>query len=385
MSSDVVVLSAKRSAVGKIMGGLRNISAVDMGIQVALNAFSAAAMPAHQIDQSIIGCVLQAGQGMNVARQVALGSGVPEERPAYTVNQVCGSGLKSLELATQLIQLGESQVVLAGGVENMSQSPFLLQGWRGQDEKPSVLLDSIYRDGLLDVFEGIHMGISAERLAEEFGITRHAQDLFALQSQQRYWQSCEKLKTEITPVACEGGVVLADENPRRTTREKLASLSPAFQSGGTVTAGNSSSLNDGAAIVVLAARDWADAMGYQYSFIVRGFVNVGVAPGRMGLGPVGAIRGLWDRFALNSGDIDLYEINEAFAAQTLAVLQSLNLSSETVNVNGGAIALGHPLGASGARVLVTLIHEMARRDSGRGIASLCIGGGMGISTLLERC
>ncbi len=383
MVADPVILTAKRSAIGRLNGRLSELPAVEMGVQIARATLSAAGIDPAKVDQTILGCVLQAGQGMNVARQVAIGAGVPLERPGFTVNQVCGSGLKSVELAVQQIRLGESHLVLAGGIENMSRAPFLLQGWRGRTDRPTTLLDSVYRDGLLDSFEGIHMGLTAERLAHDFNISRPDQDAFALQSHQRYWAARERLAAEIIPLSIDGDLFDADEHPRQTSLEKLASLKPAFKPDGTVTAGNASGLDDGAAIVLVAAREWADANGHSYDFLLRGFVNVGLDPGRMGLGPVGSIRGLWSKFGLAAGDVDLYEINEAFAAQTLAVLQSLELSQDAVNVNGGAIALGHPLGASGARILVTLLHEMARRDSKRGVASLCIGGGMGIAALVE--
>ena len=383
MSADVVILIARRSAIGRLMGGLSELPAVEMGVQLARATLSAAGIDARKVDQTILGCVLQAGQGMNVARQVAIGAGVPVDRPGFTVNQVCGSGLKSIELAAQQIRLGESHLVLAGGIENMSRAPFLLEGWRGRTGRPTTLLDSLYRDGLLDSFDGIHMGLTAERLADDFRISRDAQDAFALQSQQRYWEARDCLAAEVIPLTVGGELFDTDEHPRQTSLEKLASLKPAFKPDGAVTAGNASGLNDGAAIVLVAGREWADENGLAYQFVLRGFVNVGLDPGRMGLGPVGAIRGLWSKFGLTADKIDLYEINEAFAAQTLAVLQSLEIPQESVNVNGGAIALGHPLGASGARILVTLLHQMARQDSKKGIASLCIGGGMGIAALVE--
>jgi len=383
VASDPVVILAKRTAIGRLLGGLSDLSAVDLGAQLARQTLAVAGIDTGDIQQTILGCVLQAGQGMNVARQVAIAAGIPESRPAFTVNQVCGSGLKSVELAAQQIRLGEAHLVLAGGVESMSRAPFLLQGWRGGQHSESTLLDSLYRDGLLDSFEGIHMGITAERLAAEFAISRDAQDRFAAESHARYWTARESLADEILPIDTAAGPFSEDEHPRRTSPEKLANLAPAFQPDGSVTAGNSSGLNDGAAIVLVADRDWADANSLSYDFVLRGFINLGLDPGRMGLGPVGAIGGLWERSSVTDADIDLYEINEAFAAQTLAVLKSLDLSTDRVNVNGGAIALGHPLGASGARILVTLLHELKRRNARRGIASLCIGGGMGIAALVE--
>jgi acetyl-CoA C-acetyltransferase len=383
MPGDPVILTAKRTAIGRLLGGLSELSAVDLGAQLARQTLAAAGVDPAAIQQVILGCVLQAGQGMNVARQVAITAGIPIDRPAFTVNQVCGSGLKSVELAAQQIRLGEAHLVLAGGIESMSRAPFLLQGWRGGQHDETTLLDSLYRDGLLDSFEGIHMGITAERLATEFAISREAQDAYAAESQSRYWNAREALAEEILPIETAGGSFAMDEHPRQTSPEKLANLAPAFQPDGTVTAGNSSGLNDGAAIVLVADRDWADANSLPYDFALRGFINVGLDPGRMGLGPVGAIRGLWERFDLADADIDLYEVNEAFAAQTLAVLKSLDLDATKVNVNGGAIALGHPLGASGARILATLLHELRRRKARCGIASLCIGGGMGIAALVE--
>ena len=383
MAGDPVIVIAKRTAIGRLMGRLSGVSAVDMGAQLTRQVLAEADVDPANIDQTVLGCVLQAGLGMNVARQVAMAAGIPESKPAFTVNQMCGSGLKSVELASQQIRLGEADLVLAGGVENMSQAPFLLQGWRGGRRADATLLDSLYRDGLLDSFEGIHMGITAERLADEFQIDRARQDAFAAESHARYWPARELLVEEIRPIETADGPFVEDQHPRRTSREKLAGLDPAFKPGGTVTAGNASGLNDGGAAVLVAARDWADRNDVSYDFVLRGFVNVGLDPGRMGLGPVGAIRGLWERFGIDDSDIDLYEINEAFAAQTLAVMKSLDLSAAKVNVNGGAIALGHPLGASGARILVTLTHELRRRRARRGIAALCIGGGMGIAALVE--
>ncbi len=383
MAREPVIILAKRAAIGSLLGGLGDLSAVDLGAQLTRQTMAAAGVDPAAVQQTILGCVLPAGQGMNVARQVAIAAGISDSRPAFTINQVCGSGLKSVELAAQQIRLGEADLVLAGGIESMSRAPFLLQGWRGGQYSDTTLLDSLYRDGLLDSFEGIHMGITAERLAADFAISREAQDAYASESQSRYWDARESLADEILPIDAAAGPFSEDEHPRRTSPEKLANLAPAFQPDGSVTAGNSSGLNDGAAIVLVADRDWADANSLTYDFVLRGFVNVGLDPGRMGLGPVGAIRGLRERFNITDADIDLYEINEAFAAQTLAVLKSLDLDAAKVNVNGGAIALGHPLGASGARILVTLIHELKRRDARCGIASLCIGGGMGIAALVE--
>ncbi|MDP6350346.1 MAG: acetyl-CoA C-acyltransferase [Dehalococcoidia bacterium] len=384
MTPDPVIILAKRTAIGRLLGALSDLSAVDLGAQLARRTLAAAGVDPAAIQQTILGCVLQAGQGMNVARQVAIAVGIPESRPAFTINQVCGSGLKSVELAAQQIRLGEADLVLAGGVESMSRAPFLLQGWRGRGQhSETTLLDSLYRDGLLDSFEGIHMGITAERLAADFDISREAQDAYAAESQSRYREAQESLAEEILPIDTAVGAFSVDEHPRQTSPEKLANLAPTFQPDGSVTVGNSSGLNDGAAIVLVADRDWADANSLAYNFALRGFVNVGLDPGRMGLGPVDAIRGLRERFDITDADIDLCEINEAFAAQTLAVLKALDLDAAKVNVNGGAIALGHPLGASGARILVTLLHELKRRDARRGIASLCIGGGMGIAALVE--
>ena len=385
---DVVILAAKRTAIGRLLGAFKGTSAVELGRQLAEHTLRAAGVSPADVDQTILGCVLQAGLGLNPARQVAVLAGLPVERPAFTLNQVCGSGLKAVELAAQQIWLGEASVVLAGGVENMTRAPHLLpearQGLRLGD---GALVDSLQRDGLVDSFENIHMGCTAERIAERMRITREDQDAFALASQTRYRAARAKLAEEICPIVTEtrsGPVsVEADEHPRETSLEALAALRPAFQPDGTITAGNASGITDGAALAVVAARAWAGARGLGYDFVLRGFQTVGVEPGLMGLGPIGAIRGLRERHGLSDADIDLYEINEAFAAQTLGVIRELGISAGKVNVNGGAVALGHPLGATGCRILVTLVHEMRRRGARRGIAALCVGGGMGNAALIE--
>ena len=385
---EAVILESKRSAIGAFRGTLRDLSAVELGRQVTEQLITITHLNSNDIDQAIIGCVLQAGLGPNVARQIAIRAGIPVERPAFTVNEVCGSGLKAVELAAQAIWLGNNRLVLAGGVESMSRAPFLID----RTELTGVCSDSdpidhIQYDGLLDPFINEAMGYTAEIVASESSISRADQDAYAATSYARYFKARARLADEIVPVivASDDGDVLfdTDEPPRETTQGALARLEPLFSSSGTVTAGNASNLSDGAALSLVADRQWADTHNLPYKFVLRGFETVGLDPARMGLGPVKAIRAIWQRFGFSNRDIDLYEINEAFAGQVLAVIRQLDLTPDCVNVNGGAVALGHPLGASGCRLVVTLTHEMARRGARRGIAALCIGGGMGIAVLIE--
>ncbi len=385
---EAVILAARRSPIGKYLGAFAELSAADLGRQLAVDLLRTSHIEPEQIDQAIIGCALQAGLGMNVARQIAVRAGIPVERPAYTVNQVCGSGLQAVQQAAQQVWLGQSRVILAGGVERMSGAPFLTPRDReGAPDPTASPVDSLQRDGLVDSFEHIHMGCTAERIVAELEISRAEQDAYAFESQRRYQAARHRLAEEITPIsgsAANGSVEISrDEHPRETSLADLAGLRPVFQDGGTVTAGNASGINDGAALAVVASRRWADDQRLRYDHVLRGFNTVGIEPGLMGLGPVEAIRGLLERHGLRAADVDLFEINEAFAGQVLGVLRQLDLDTSRVNVNGGAIALGHPIGASGCRILVTLTHEMRRRNARRGIAALCVGGGMGIAALVE--
>jgi acetyl-CoA C-acetyltransferase len=385
---EAVVLAARRTPIGRYLGALAGLDATEVGRQLAVDLLRTAQIKPEQVDQAIIGCALQAGLGMNVARQIAVRAGIPVERSAFTVNQVCGSGLLAVQLAAQQVWLGQSRVVLAGGVERMSGAPFLTpRDPEGAPDQTASQVDSLQGDGLVDSFEHIHMGCTAERIASEIGISRTDQDAYALESQRRYQAARPRLSEEISPistsVAGASTEISLDEHPREPSSSALAGLRPAFQEDGTVTAGNASGINDGAALAVVASRAWADDHGHGYDHALRGFHTVGIEPGLMGLGPVKAIRGLLERYGLRDGDIDLYEINEAFAGQVLGVLQMLDLDADKVNVNGGAIALGHPIGASGCRILVTLTHEMRRRRAKRGVAALCVGGGMGIAALVE--
>ncbi|MDE2767964.1 MAG: thiolase family protein [Chloroflexota bacterium] len=385
---EAVILAARRTPIGKYLGAFAELSADELGCQLAVDLMRTAHVRPDQVDQVIVGCALQAGLGMNVARQVAVRAGIPVERPSFTVNQVCGSGLQAVQQAAQQVWLGQSRVVLAGGVERMSGAPFLTP--RDREGAPNLTaspVDSMQSDGLMDCFEHIHMGCTAERIVSDLGISRAEQDAYALESQRRYQAVRHRLAEEITPISGAGAdgpiEISRDEHPRETSLAALAGLRPVFQDGGTVTAGNASGINDGAALAVVASGRWADDQRLRYDHVLRGFNTVGIEPGLMGLGPVEAIRGLLERHRLQDEDVDLYEINEAFAGQVLGVLRQLDLDTSRVNVNGGAIALGHPIGASGCRILVTLTHEMRRRNARRGVAALCVGGGMGIAALVE--
>ena len=384
---NVLMLAPARTPIGDIGGALAKVSAVSLGITAASASLARAGIAPDRIDEAIFGNVLQAGQGQNPARQIAMGIGVPQRVPSFTVNKVCGSGLKAVDLGWQSILLGRADAVLAGGIESMSQAPYLLPAMRdGARLGHSQVIDSVVGDGLTDVFGQYHMGITAENLAAQFGISRVEQDAFAVESHRRYAAAAELFTQEIAPVTIKGRkgdtIVSTDEHPRPDSSvEKLAALRPAFKPDGTVTAGNASGINDGAAAVLLVAEEacpvGADAM------LIRGVAAAGCDPATMGLGPVFAVRKLLAEQGLSINDIDLWELNEAFAVQSLAVLRELELDPATVNVNGGAIALGHPIGASGARILVTLFHGMKRQGAALGVAALCIGGGMGIALLVE--
>ncbi|WGE66841.1 acetyl-CoA C-acetyltransferase [Actinobacillus equuli subsp. haemolyticus] len=390
---NVVIASAVRSAIGNFGGSLANVSAVELGSIVIKNAIEKAGIDITTVDEVIMGNVLQAGLGQNPARQAALKSGISEDVSAYTVNKVCGSGLKSVALAVQAILAGDAKIIIAGGMENMSQAPYLLDskarwGYRLGDNK---VQDVILKDGLICAEHHYHMGITAENVAEKYAITREQQDELALASQQKAVSAIEAgaFKNEIVPVTVKVKkkefVFDTDEFPKKDcSLEGLAALRPAFDKEGSVTAGNASGINDGAAALVIVEEETAKALGLPILARVKGYASGGVAPEIMGMGPVPATRKVLEKTGLSLDDIDLIEANEAFAAQFLAVGKELNFDPEKVNVNGGAIALGHPIGASGARILVSLIHALHARDKKLGLATLCIGGGQGIAMIVER-
>jgi len=391
--SEVVILGGARTAIGAFGGALKDVPATTLGATVVSAALERAGMAPAQVDEVILGCVLQAGLGMNPARQASIRAGVPESVPAYTVNKVCGSGLKAVMLAAQAVRGGDAAVIVAGGMESMSRAPYLLPDARwGQRLGHGQLVDHMIHEGLTDAFHDIHMGVTAENLVDRFGVTREDQDAFAAESQHRAEEARRegRLAAEIVPVTIpqrkgDPVVVDTDEHPRPgTTVEALARLRPAFRKDGTVTAGNASGLNDGAAAVVVAGAERARSLGRAPLARIVSSAAAAVDPKVMGIGPVPAVRKALDKAGLSTPDIDLWELNEAFAAQSLAVLRELDLDPARVNVNGGAIALGHPIGASGARVLVTLLYAMAARKVRRGLAALCIGGGQGVAMVVER-
>jgi acetyl-CoA C-acetyltransferase len=390
---DAVIASAVRTPIGAFGGALAGVPAPRLGALVVAESLRRAGVDPAQVDEVVMGNVIQAGLGQNPARQAAVQAGVPETVPAMTVNKVCGSGLKAVALAAQAVRLGDADVVVAGGMENMSAAPYLLerarQGYRMGD---GTLVDAMIRDGLWCALAHVHMGSTAENVAAEHEVGREDQDAFAAESQRRAAVAIREgvFADEIVgvPIPQRDGssvTVTEDEHPRPdTTEERLARLRPAFEPGGSVTAGNASGINDGAAATVVMSRERARELGVRPLAVIRAYASAGVAPRIMGLGPVDAIRRALARAGVELGDIDLVELNEAFAAQSLAVIRTLGLDPARTNVNGGAIALGHPIGASGARVLTTLLHEMARRGSRLGLASLCIGGGQGIAMVVER-
>jgi acetyl-CoA C-acetyltransferase len=393
MASDVVILSGCRTAIGAFGGAFKDVPATELGAVTVREAVRRAGVPPDEVDEVILGCILQAGQGMNPARQAAIKAGVPASVPAHTVNKVCGSGLKAVMLAAQAVKCGDAEVVVAGGLENMSRAPFLLPGARwGERLGHGRVLDHMIHEGLTDAFYDIHMGVTAENLVERYGISREDQDAFAAESQVRAQDAIRegRFKAEIVPVpvAKKGGepkLVDKDEHPRAdATPESLSKLKPAFKKDGSVTAGNSSGLNDGAAALVVTSVGRAAALGGKPLARVVAYASAAVDPRVMGIGPVPAVRKALEKAGLGLPAIDLFELNEAFAAQSLAVLRELKLDPARVNVNGGAIALGHPIGASGARILVTLLHAMAARGARRGLAGLCIGGGQGVAMVVER-
>ena len=392
MAKKIVLAGACRTAIGSMGGGLSTVPAQELGAIVIRAALERAGVQPAQVDQVFMGCVLQAGLGQNVARQASIKAGLPVETPAMTLNIVCGSGLESVNTAARLIASGDADIVVAGGVENMSMAPYLIKNGRyGYRMGNGALVDSMINDGLWDVFNDVHMGITAENVAEKWNLTREELDAFAAQSQNRACAARDsgRFKDEIVPVEVkkkkETVVFDTDEGPREgITAEGLARLKPAFKKDGMVTAGNSSAINDGAAAIVVMSEEKARELGVKpMATWVAGALG-GVDPAIMGVGPIAATRKVMEKTGLKIGDFDLIEANEAFAAQSIAVARDLGFDMEKVNVNGGAIALGHPVGASGCRILVTLLHEMARRDAKRGLATLCIGGGMGCATVVER-
>ncbi|RZJ15356.1 MAG: acetyl-CoA C-acetyltransferase [Acidovorax sp.] len=390
---DIVIVSAARTAVGKFGGALAKTPATELGAIVIREAIARAGLSSEQIGEVIMGQVLTAGVGQNPARQASIKAGIAKETPALTINAVCGSGLKAVMLAAQAVAWGDSEIVVAGGQESMSLSPHVLNGSRdGQRMGDWKMVDTMIVDGLWDVYNQYHMGITAENVAKQYGITRDMQDALALASQQKAAaaQDAGKFADEIVGVSLaqkKGDPILfnADEYlNRKTNAEALAGLRPAFDKAGSVTAGNASGLNDGAAAVVVMSAKKAAALGLKPLARIAAFGTTGLDPATMGMGPVSATRKALERAGWNAADVDLFELNEAFAAQACAVNKELGIDPSKVNVNGGAIAIGHPIGASGCRILVTLLHEMQRRDAKKGIAALCIGGGMGVSLALER-
>ena len=390
---DVVIVAATRTAIGTFQGALAATRAVELGSVVIQALLKQAGIDGSRVDEVILGQVLTAGCGQNPARQAALNAGLPHGVSAMTLNKLCGSGLKSVALAAQAIRCGDAQVVIAGGMENMSLAPYTLAKARtGLRMGHAPLADSLLEDGLLDAFNGYHMGITAENLVDGHGLTREQQDAYALRSQQLACaaQEAGRFTAEITPVSIaqrQGEPLLfaVDEQPRpQTSADSLAKLKPAFKKDGSVTAGNASAINDGAAAVLLMSASTARELGVPVLATIKAYASSGVDPAIMGIGPVSATRKCLDKAAWSLEELDLIEANEAFAAQSLAVGKTLGWDSAKVNVNGGAIALGHPIGASGCRVLVTLLHEMARRDAKKGLATLCIGGGMGVALAVQR-
>ena len=390
---DVVIVAAVRTPIGSFGGSLKDVSATALGTTVVKEALKRVNLAPELVDEVIFGNVLQAGLGQNVARQISVHAGLPEEVPSFTVNKVCGSGLRAVQLAAQAIRAGEADIIVCGGTESMSTAPYIMQNMRwGQRLGNGEVIDSIVHDGLTDVFNGYHMGITAENIAERFGFTREEQDQFAATSQQRAEQALAsgRFQEEIVPVVIpqrkgDPIVVDTDEYPKKgVTAESLAKLRAAFKKDGTVTAGNASGINDGAAALIVMSAEKAKALDLKPLVTIKSYANAGISPEIMGCGPIPATKKALEKANMTIADLDLIEANEAFAVQALSVSRELGLDPEKTNVNGGAIALGHPIGASGARVLVTLIHEMEKQDAKTGLATLCIGGGQGTSMIVER-
>lgn len=391
MSDPVVIVSAKRTAIGSFSGVFANTPAYDLGANVIKAVLADAGVGAEEVSDVILGQVLTATQGQNPARRAAMNAGIPKEKTALTINQVCGSGLRAVAMGAQAILCGDADIVVAGGQENMTLSPHAMGLRAGTKMGNAEMIDTMITDGLWDVFNGYHMGVTAENIAEKFGISRADQDAFAAASQQKTEAATKagKFKAEISPVTVkvkkDDVVIDKDEFPREgVTAESLAKLRPAFKADGTVTAANASGLNDGAAAVLLMRESEAKKRGLKPFVRIKSWATVGVDPAVMGTGPIPASKKALEKAGWQASDLDLVESNEAFAAQACCVLKELALDPSKVNVNGGAIALGHPIGASGCRVLVTLLHEMARRKAHKGLATLCIGGGMGIAMCVER-
>ena len=389
--NDIFITSALRTAVGSLNKSLRNVPADEMGSAIISNSIEKIKLNKNDVDEVIMGQVLTGGTGQNPARQAAFKSGIPKEKPAYIVNQVCGSGIRSIASGYQSIKSGDSRIVIAGGQESMSLAPHVIHLRDGKKLGDTDLVDSMIKDGLWDAFHGYHMGITAENVAEKFQVTRDQQDKFALRSQEKALKAQKenkfdneiinfKIKSKKSEVNFK-----KDEHPRESINlEGLSRLKPVFKKNGTVTAGNASGINDGAAAVTLMNSDEAEKRGIQKLVSIKSWASCGVDPSLMGTGPIPSSKKALELAGWSVKDVDLFEINEAFAAQSIAVLKTLSIPEEKVNVNGGAIALGHPIGASGTRILVTLIHEMIKRDVKKGLATLCIGGGMGIAMCVER-
>lgn len=392
-TKEVVIVSAVRTAIGSFQGSLKDVPATKLGALVIKEALVKAGIEPNQVSEVIMGNVLQAGLGQNPARQASIFAGLPDTVPSMTINKVCGSGLKAIHLATQAIVSGDSDIVVAGGMENMSQAPYLLknarEGFRMGDQK---VVDSMISDGLWCAFNDYHMGITAENLCDRYGISREEQDEFSARSQQRAVKAIEagKFKEEIVPVEIpqrKGDPIIFDTDEyvkQGSTAEKLGGLRPAFKKEGSVTAGNASGINDGAAAVVVMSKEKADELGLTPLATIIANASAGVDPSVMGIGPVQAVKNVFQKSGLSMADMDLVEANEAFAAQSIAVDRELSFNHEKLNVNGGAIALGHPIGASGTRIFVSLLHEMIKQDAKTGLATLCIGGGQGVATIIKR-
>lgn len=393
MTRKVVIASAARTPVGSFGGSLKSKSAADLGIVAAKAAIERAGIKPEDIEETVLGCVLQAGLGQNVARQISLGAGIPQSVPAMTINKVCGSGLRTVSLAAQMILAGDVEVVLAGGAESMSNAPFLLNEARwGARMGNKKLVDEMIVDGLWDVYNDYHMGVTAENVAKEYGITREMQDELAAISQQRASKARAegRFKDEIAPVEIKdrkGNVTVVDEDEYirdGVTQEGISKLKPAFIKDGTVTAANASGINDGAACLVVMSEEKAKELGVKPLATIVSYASAGVDPKVMGTGPIPSSKKALEKAGWKVEDLDLVESNEAFAAQSYAVRNEMGFDPEKTNVNGGAIAIGHPIGGSGARILTTLLYEMEKRDSKKGLATLCIGGGMGTALVVER-
>lgn len=391
---EVVIVSAKRTPIGSFGGALKDLGPVELGVIAVKGAMQAIGLDPSEVDEVILGNVLSAGHGQNIARQVAINAGIPQEVPAYTINKVCGSGLKTVALAAQSILAGDNDVVIAGGTESMSQAGYLLPNARwGERMGDGAMVDTMLRDGLTDAFSKNHMGITAENIVEQFDISREDQDRLAANSQNKTEAAIQagRFKEEIVPVEIpqrkgDALIVDTDEYPRAgVTAEGLGKMRPAFKrEGGSVTAANSSGINDGSAIVIVMSKEKAASLNLTPLASIKAYASAGVDPAIMGTGPIPATQKALDKAGISVDDLDLIEANEAFAAQALCVTRGLDMNMDKVNVNGGAISIGHPIGASGARILVTLVHEMNKRDVKYGLATLCIGGGQGISMVVER-